>query len=199
MTRVSGATVKVSGVACHRLQEGSGFAAGPDLIVTNAHVVAGERRTDVSRLDGTQLPATVVLFDADRDLALLRVRGLGQVPLDLGTGKKGDTGAVFGHPGGSDELMAAPASVSDEVTAEGRDLYDSHGTRRDVFILASQLHPGDSGGALVNTAGVVIGVAFAIAPDRPGTAYALTSAEVRPVLAAPANRAVSTGQCLTSA
>src|SRR5207244_2042907 len=115
----------------------------------------------------------------DRDLAVLRVPGLEEPALELGQGKRGDAGAVFGHPGGVEQLVTAPAAVHDEVLAEGRDLYDSHGTRRDVFILASQLKPGDSGGALVNQAGLVIGVAFAIAPDQPGTAYALTTAEVR--------------------
>jgi S1-C subfamily serine protease len=91
----------------------------------------------------------------------------------------------------------APASVFQEVTAQGRDLYDTHSTRRDVFILASDLHPGDSGGALADTSGTVIGVAFAIAPDRPGTAYALASGELTAALATPrSGGAVPTGNCL---
>jgi S1-C subfamily serine protease len=68
-----------------------------------------------------------------------------------------------------------------------------------VFILASDLAPGDSGGGLVNPAGAVVGVAFAIAPDRPGTAYALTSDELRPVLATGGTGAVNTGPCLNEA
>jgi S1-C subfamily serine protease len=198
--RVAASTVKVSGVACKRIQEGSGWAVGNDLIVTNAHVVAGQRRTDVLKPDGRSLPATVIVFDAERDLAVLRVPGLGQTALTLGKGHTGETAAVFGHPGGQDPLRIAPAAVSEEVTAVGRDLYDAHDTRRDVFILASDIHPGDSGAAVVASDGTVIGVAFAIAPDRPGTAYALTAAEVRPVLAeATGSTAVDTGPCLTSA
>lgn len=197
--RVTASTVKVAGEACRRIQEGSGFAVGPDLVVTNAHVVAGEKQTTVERPDGRKLTATVVLFDPDRDLALLRVVGLGQEPLAVGQGKVGDEGAVFGHPNGQQALRVAPAAIRQRVDARGRDLYDSHATSRDVFILAAELRPGDSGGALTNLQGVVVGVAFAIAPDRPGTSYAVTSKELNAVLARPRAGAVSTGPCLTKA
>lgn len=201
LNRVSASTVKVEGMACRRIQEGSGFAVGPDLVATNAHVVAGERpgATTVERPDGRKLKATVVLFDPDRDLALLRVPNLGQTPLPIGSARVGQQGAVFGHPGGQTELRVAPASIHQRVDARGRDLYDSHSTSRDVFILAADLRPGDSGGALTDQQGHVVGVAFAIAPDRPGTSYALTSAELNEVLAKPRGGAVPTGPCLSKA
>lgn len=200
VARVAASTVKVEGEACRRIQEGSGYAAGIDTVVTNAHVVAGVKSPRVLRpSDGRRLPATVVVFDADRDLAVLRVRNLNQTPLTMGEGKAGDQGAVFGHPGGQDRVTMSPASVSQRVRAVGRDLYDTHATRRDVFILASVLQPGDSGGPLVNVNGVVIGVAFAIAPDKPDTAYALTNREVQAALAAQSATAVPTGNCLSAA
>jgi len=65
-----------------------------------------------------------------------------------------------------------------------------------VLFLASKLAPGDSGGALVNQGGAVIGVAFAIAPDEPSTAYAISDKELRPVLAEPRAGAVGTGDCV---
>jgi S1-C subfamily serine protease len=197
--RVQASTVKVEGVACRRIQEGSGFAVGPDLVATNAHVVAGEHQTEILRPDGKRLAATVVLFDSDRDLALLRVQGLGQAPLAVGTAKIGQQGAVFGHPGGQTQLRIAPAAIRQRVDARGRDLYDSHSTSRDVWILAADLHPGDSGAALTDRQGVVVGVAFAIAPDKPGTSYALTSKELNAVLAKPRGPAANTGPCLTKA
>jgi S1-C subfamily serine protease len=197
--RVAASTVKVEGIACRRVQDGSGFTAEPDVVVTNAHVVAGERQTSVITLSGRRLKATVVSFDPNRDLALLRVPGLGQAPLAIGSAKAGTTGAVFGHPGGQADLAISPAAIRQQVTAVGRDLYDSHETRRQVFILASDLAPGDSGGGLVNPTGTIVGVAFAIAPDRPGTAYALTTDELRPVLAAGGTGAVNTGPCLSEA
>ena len=199
LQRVAASTVKVAGVACQRIQEGSGFAAGPDTVVTNAHVVAGQQpgRTEVTRPDGRPLRASVVVFDPDRDLAVLRVPGLRQQPLPVGSGRVGSSGAVFGHPGGQERLRVAPAAIRQQVQAVGRDLYDSHPTRRDVFVLAASLQPGDSGGALVNPAGAVMGVAFAIAPDRPGTAYALTNTELTAVLSLPRGRTVGTGPCLS--
>jgi S1-C subfamily serine protease len=138
----------------------------------------------------------VVLFDPERDLAVLRVAGLGAAPLPTAIGTASGTGAVFGHPGGSEALVVAPAAIDQEITATGRDLYGSRSIRRDVFVLAAELHPGDSGGPLVNQSGSVVGVAFAIAPDRPSTAYALTSKELNADLALPRGQAVSTGRCL---
>jgi S1-C subfamily serine protease len=196
---VQRATVKVTGVACRRIQEGSGFIVAPDVIVTNAHVVAGEQETDVITSTGRRLTGVVTVFDPDRDLAVVHVRGLDGTALPIGAGEVGDIGAVYGHPGGQDPIEVSPAEISQRVTAVGRDLYDSHETRRDVFILASELRPGDSGGPLVNPGGQVMGVAFAIAPDRPNTAYALTTDELRPVLAADGSAAANTGPCLANA
>ena len=200
LEQVKQSTVKVAGVACSRSQEGSGFTVATDLVVTNAHVVAGHRpgRTEVLKPDGERLDATIVTFDPARDLALLRVPGLGQDPLPVGDGNVGDLGAVFGHPNGQDQLRIAPAAIRQQVEAVGRDLYDTRSTRREVFILAAALQPGDSGAALVNQAGAVVGVAFAIAPDKGGTAYAVTSDELRTFLDAPRSAAASSGPCLTS-
>lgn len=195
--RIALSTVKVEGEACHRIQEGSGWAAGNDLIATNAHVVAGVRAPQVLKPDGRRFPATLVYFDSDRDIALLAVKGLNETPLPLSTAHINDRGAVFGHPGGQDQLRVAPARISQEVTARGRDLYDSHRTDRDVFVLAATLHPGDSGAALTDLTGKVTGMAFAIAPDQPNTAYALTAKEIQAALAGP-RVAASSGQCLSN-
>src|SRR5439155_10694338 len=151
--RVAASTVKVEGIACRRVQDGSGFSPAPDVIVTNAHVVAGERDTFVIRPDGKRLRATVAVFDANRDLAVLRVPGLGQAPLAVATTRTGSEGAVFGHPNGQTPLAISPAAVRQRVEALGRDLYDQRETRRQIYILAADLHPGDSGGGLVDRSG----------------------------------------------
>ena len=186
-------TVKVEGPACNRVQEGSGFIVGSNLVVTNAHVVAGEDRTTVLERSGRRVSATVVYFDSDRDLAVLQA-DVHEAPLPIGKGGVGERGAVLGYPGGG-PLVVSPFEVRDAVTAVGRDLYDRHGTRREVLILASNLAPGDSGAALVDPTGDVVGVAFAIAPDRPGTAYALNTTELQAALSAPRAPA-DTGPCL---
>ncbi|MDQ6796889.1 MAG: MarP family serine protease [Actinomycetota bacterium] len=194
--RVAAASVQVSGTACGELLLGSGFSPAPDTIVTNAHVVAGVSRPSVIRPDGTRLAATVEVFDAVRDLAVLTVRGLDESPLSFGNGQVPEEGAVFGHPNGQVALAVSPARIDSKVTAEGLDLYGSHRSRREVLVLAARLAPGDSGGALVDGTGSVVGVAFAIAPDRSATAYALSSTELRAALAAPRTAAGNTGPCI---
>lgn len=194
--RVAQSTVRVSGSACDHVQEGSGFSPESNVIVTNAHVVAGVDAPTVQTPNGRRLRAQVVVFDPNRDLAVLQVNGLGQAPLEVDSAEIGESGAVFGHPGGQVELEVSPARVAQRVQALGRNLYDSQVIRRDVLVLASRLEPGDSGGALVNANGSVIGVAFAIAPDDANTAYALNSTELRTVLDAPRAGAVDTGPCI---
>jgi S1-C subfamily serine protease len=195
LQRAAASTVRVEGEACGKLQEGSGWVAAPGLVVTNAHVVAGEDETVVLPEGRDDLDATVVAFDAARDLALRVVPELDRPPLPLVDADRGDVGAVLGHPGGG-PLEVSPFEVVDQLQAQGRDLYDEQATLRSVLVLASELAPGDSGAPLIDTTGSVVGVAFAIAPDRRGTAYALDPDEVRSVLASRGNRAVDTGPCL---
>nr|MDQ3643777.1 trypsin-like peptidase domain-containing protein [Actinomycetota bacterium] len=196
--RVAASTVKVTGTACGRTLSGSGFSTADDTIVTNAHVVAGVDRPSVLRTDGRRLQATVVGFDPNRDLAVLRVPGLDRAALPVADGDEGDEGAVYGHPRGSDALVIKPARIEDKVNARGLDLYGDSAIRRQILILSAALSPGDSGGAVVDTSGRVVGVAFAIAPDEPSTAYALDSVELRAVLELPRTAQVDTGPCVRS-
>jgi len=89
--------------------------------------------------------------------------------------------------------------VARRITAVGRDIYGTGVTSRDVLELRSSLRPGDSGSALVNPAGNVVGVAFAIAPDRADVAYALATDELDAVLSGDLVRSVDTGPCTGSA
>jgi S1-C subfamily serine protease len=188
-------TVKIESEGCGGLHEGSGFAAAPDTVVTNAHVVAGGTRIRVRKLNGKLLRARIVVFDDNRDLALLEVPGLGETPLAVGPSPAGTEGAVLGHPGGQDPVRVAPAVVRENTVAVGRDIYGRDRTRRQVLFLAASLRPGDSGSAFIDKQGRVAGVAFAIAPDRPGTSYALADVELRAVLAAPRQPGVG-GPCV---
>jgi S1-C subfamily serine protease len=188
-------TVKVEGIACRRIQEGSGFVIAPGVVVTNAHVVAGEDETVIQRSDGSEVRATVVAFDPRRDIAVLRAPELDRPSLVRADVEEGAVGAVFGHPGGG-PLRAAPFSVGRTVEATGTDIYDEERTERQVLILASSLAPGDSGAALIDPQGRVVGVAFAIAPDKPGVAYALDIEELEAVLQSDLSQPVDTGRCL---
>jgi S1-C subfamily serine protease len=196
--RVASSTVRIEGAACDQIQAGSGWVAGADLVVTNAHVVAGERNTHVETNDGRRLSATVVAFDAGRDVAVLRVRNLRLFALPRADGGDGMVGAVFGYPGGG-PLTISPARIAETVDAAGTDIYRTGRTSREVFVIASELAPGDSGGPLVDERGRMVGVAFAVDPGQDGTAYALTRAEVDGVLVPVLNgggQPVGTGPCL---
>jgi len=193
--RIVASTVKVEGRACRVVQEGSGFVVAPGLVATNAHVVAGEPTSYITDGIGLRHEATVVAFDPERDLALLSVPDLHEAPLHLSTTAIGGRGAVFGHPEGG-PLTLAPFRVGDKVQALGTDIYDHASTTRLVLVLASALRPGDSGGALVDARGDVVGIAFAVSPDRAGVAYALDPSELQAVLRAPHDAPVTTGPCV---
>ena len=107
----------------------------------------------------------------------------------------GDQGAVYGHPGGGD-LRATPFLVATRVNAEGKDLFEDETIVRDVLVLSATLRPGDSGAPIVRSDGTVIGMAFAVAPDRSSVGYALTTDELNAVLSGSLTGQVSTGECL---
>jgi S1-C subfamily serine protease len=175
--------VRVRAAACGQRQDGTGFFIEPGLVVTNAHVVAGATllKVHLDDNDHVGVDAVTVAFDPDRDLAVLQLDPTGAPSLEFADGEGGDFAAVIGHPLGG-KARVAPAQIAERVRARGRDLYDEHDTSRQVFFLAASLEPGDSGAPVIDLAGDVIGVVFAIAPDDPDVAFALTAREVRDFL-----------------
>lgn len=168
-------TVKVLGAACGYLQEGSGFVVAPGLVVTNAHVVAGEPSTEISA-GGTISPATVVLFDPEFDLAVLRTKApLGPaLHLDPSTVGRGTQGAVLGYPEDG-PLSVGPAGVAADIQAEGRDIYNAGLVVRSVYQIDAKVQPGNSGGPVVTADGSVVGVVFSRSTVDAGVGYALAS------------------------
>jgi S1-C subfamily serine protease len=189
--------VKVEGRGCGGIVEGSGFVASSDDVITNAHVVAGIADPYVLTNQGTY-PATVVWFDPNVDLAILRVSGLDETPLDIVTSKvaNGTSGAVLGYPGGG-PFNAVPAAVLQEFTAEGRNIYDQGETTRSVYSIKATVVPGNSGGPLINKQGAVIGLVFAQSTTYNQVGYALTTPQFVQEFYqhSTATQGVSTGQC----
>jgi len=188
-------TAGISVVGCGRIFAGSGFAIDADLIVTNAHVVAGGREIEVRGEDGRRRPAEVVVFDKDRDLALLSAPGHGLRALPIGDPRLAMAGAVVGYPGGQESARVAAARVERWVTGVGRDIYGRDATERSLLTLAARLRSGDSGAPLVDEQGRVIGVVFAVSPDVRTTAFALATEELRAILDAP-QRPGDSGRCI---
>jgi S1-C subfamily serine protease len=192
-------TFRIVGAACGRIQEGTGFLLDGGLVVTNAHVVAGVQVPRIQSQNGGEISGAVVAFDADRDLAVLRVDPTvaEALPVAPGIATRGTAGAVVGYPGGGD-LTGVKAAVRREMTAVGRDIYGRDTVEREIYELQTHVVPGNSGGPFVTSNGVVTGVVFAASTSNDGVGYALTTNELRPVL----NRArtgagrVGTGPCI---
>ncbi|WP_168583204.1 MarP family serine protease [Gephyromycinifex aptenodytis] len=197
--RAGGSVVRIDATAsaCGRMQEGSGFVVAPGVVVTNAHVVSGSSRV-VIRKDRLRSTATVIAFDPARDLAILSV-DTGDLPV-LALSKQelstGDNAVVAGYPLGG-PMVIDSARTRERITARGRDIYGQGAVVRDIYALRVPIQPGNSGGPLLTPQGDVVGIVFARSLDDSGTAYALSLAELQPVLeAARAGVAVSAGSCV---
>ena len=192
---VEPSVVKVTGPACGMLQSGSGVVVSPGVVVTNAHVVAGQTSTSVVTVGGRTVTGRVIAFDPGLDLALVAAPALRAAPLPLSDAAVGDVGDAMGYPGGG-ALTVTPYRVSDRISANGRDIYDAQPVRRTIFVLGAALERGDSGGPLISPRGAVVGLAFAIAPDRAGVSYAIVGSDVAAFAgAARSGAAVATGPC----
>lgn len=192
-------TVRIVVRACDSTQLGSGWVADRGVVVTNAHVVAGGSEVSVEDSVGAH-PATVVVFDPDTDVAVLRVDALDVPALALTTQPfdRGQPGATLGYPGArGGELVVRRAAVQGRFEAIGRDIYGEDRVNREVYELRAGISQGDSGGPFVLPSGVVAGVVFAASTTDGDTGYALTGAEVEDEIQAGRTRtgAVDTGTC----
>jgi S1-C subfamily serine protease len=175
--KAAAATVKITSLGCGGLVTGSGFPVGPGYIVTNAHVVSGTNNHTIWAPSGAQMPATVVYFDPERDVAVLYAPEYRGAPLVFGPAQRGTKGAVIGYPGGGQE-QESPAVVDGTILAQGRDIYSSNTVTRQIFIITARVRPGNSGGPLVDLEGRVLGLVFATSAGDPNQAYALTDDEI---------------------
>ncbi|MCA1716813.1 MAG: MarP family serine protease [Actinobacteria bacterium] len=193
----SSRTVRVSSLACGYGVEGSGWVAAPDLVVTNAHVVAGEVATRVQPEGaGPRKRAEVVLFDDKNDVAVLRVDGLGLDPLPLAAPEYGEVSAVLGFPeNGPLDVQPARTGVTRRVISG--DAYNQGPVERTVTSFRVYVRPGNSGGPVVNGAGEVVATVFASRANSSDSGYGIPSQIVqrRLATAAESTEPVSTGGC----
>src|ERR1700737_1304029 len=139
VNKAAQSVVKVSSIGCGGIVTGSGFPIGNGYIVTNAPVVSGTTAHTISTPNNATFKATVVLFDPERDVAVLQAPGFTSQGLPFGQAERGTQGAVIGYPGGGSE-RAAPAVVNGTVSAEGRDIYNQNLVTRQVFVLQASVH-----------------------------------------------------------
>ncbi|MEU2419743.1 MarP family serine protease [Streptomyces sp. NPDC007851] len=193
-------TVKIEGSSGTQGREGSGFVFAPEHVMTNAHVVAGIDNPSV-RIGGVgaSYDAQVVLFDPDRDVAVLYVPQLRAPVLRFDTtAARGNSAVVAGYPQDGDLNLQA-ATVANKVQATGQNIYSDATVTREIYSIRSTVRPGNSGGPLLTTGGRVFGVVFARSTSDSETGYVLTADEVATDAArgARATSAVDTGELIT--
>ncbi|MGX1368442.1 S1-C subfamily serine protease [Streptomyces canus] len=200
-TRAQRSIVKVMGTAqsCGKVLEGTGFVFGNRRVMTNAHVVGGVDEPTVQiGGEGRKYDATVVLYDWQRDIAVLDVPDLDAPALRFTSedAASGDSAIVAGFPeNGSYDVR--PARVRGRIDAHGPDIYHRGTVDRDVYSLYATVRQGNSGGPLLTPQGKVYGVVFAKSLDDPDTGYALTADEIQEdiVKGRTANQQVDSDSC----
>ncbi|MHB8643525.1 MAG: MarP family serine protease [Gaiellaceae bacterium] len=192
--RASPSVVKVLGTACNLQIAGSGWVAGPSLVVTAAHVVAGQRDTVVQPNGSTvQLRAIPVAFDVRNDVAVLRVPGLHLRALATAQPHTGDAVAILGYPENG-PLTAVPGRLGTTTEVLSEDAYGHGPVPRTITSVRGVVRHGDSGGPTVNEQGAVESTVFAARLGSEG-GFGVPSNVVAAVLQRAARARVSTGAC----
>ena len=193
--------MRVLGTACGLAIEGSGWVIQPEIVVTNAHVVAGEQDTTVEP-GGTSpnLPARAIAFDPTVDIALLRVPGLDEPTLSLVSEPgSGTAGAILGYPENG-PFDVQPGRIGRTQTVITQNAYGQGPVSRLLTPLRGLVRPGNSGGPLVDEAGEVLTTVFAgTVGGGPRGGYGVANSTVAHELAGVdrdgAEAQVSTGGC----
>jgi S1-C subfamily serine protease len=159
--------MRVQGTACGLAVEGSGWVAAPGVVVTNAHVVAGQDDTTVELENGTNLGAQAVVFDSRNDIAVLGVPGLVAPSLQQTRGAETGTAvAILGYPEDG-PYHAEPGRVGATETVLSQDAYGAGPIRRRMTALRGEIRSGNSGGPAVDGGGRVVATVFGAAQTRP--------------------------------
>ena len=186
---------RVTGTACGLGVAGSGWAAAPNLVVTNAHVVAGMKDPRVDRRDGDYRDAVVVAFDVHDDIAVLRVAGLGAKPLDAAAPEEGRSVAILGYPN-SGPFTATPGRIGQTADVLTEDAYGKGPVRRLITTLRGAVRHGNSGGPAIDARGRVQTTIFAARTGADDQGFGVPTQLVEQRLASAGSRSVSTGACV---
>jgi S1-C subfamily serine protease len=185
LTQAAQSVARISGTAyaCGITSSGSGFVVADGRVVTNAHVVAGVDTPLVELPGRPAREGRVVYFDPVDDIAVISVDQLDAASLPIAqTLAVGSPAVVQGYPGGG-PFTSGSAQILSEGTVPVPDIYDDSSAPRDIYALAGIVRPGNSGGPLLTTSGQVAGIVFARSDTDDNVGYAMTPAELEPVMA----------------
>ena len=188
--------VRVLGTACGLSVQGSGWVAAPGVVVTNAHVVAGEDDTTVKLNGGDELDAQATVFDPHNDVAVLRVSGLGAPPLALRLEPpSGEQVAILGYPKNG-PFRAEPGRLGETRTVISQDAYGNGPVQRRITSLRGRIRSGNSGGPAVDATGGVVATLFAATTSGKAGGFGVPSGIVRAALRRAGGSPVDTGPCV---
>lgn len=190
----SPSVVRVLGTACGVGVEGTGWIAAQGLVVTAAHVVAGQTDTLVELPNGERLRAAAAAFDTRNDVAVLRVGGLDARPLPIAQPRSGDAVAILGYPGDG-PFTATPGRIGPTEVRLTSDAYGNGHVFRPLTSLRGRVRHGNSGSPAVNRFGQVETTVFASLIGARGGLGVPTSVVAKAVDRARHAGAVSTGGC----
>lgn len=166
--------VRLTGFGCGGLIGATGFVVDDQLVMTNAHVIAGVKRP-IIKYDGRSYEAVPIYFDPTLDVAVLRVNNLSApallftaAPVVLNT-----TAAILGYPGGNYQVV--PSIIRDTRAVSARNIYDQDNAGRGLYELQARIEQGSSGSPVVLENGQVAGLVFGKSVDTPGYGFALTA------------------------
>jgi hypothetical protein len=193
--RAHASVVKILGHACGLAVQGSGWVARPGIVVTNAHVVAGEDDTTVEPDGGDGMDATAVVFDPHNDVAVLRVPALEAPSLAQRTGAPvGAPVAILGYPENG-PYRAVAGRLGDTRTVLSRDAYGNGPVRRRMTALRGNIRSGNSGGPAVDAGGRVVATVFAATTNASGGGFGIPPGIVQAALDR-VGGPVDTGPCV---
>jgi S1-C subfamily serine protease len=200
LAAAAASVVRINGTAyaCGQNQSGSGFVIAKDRIVTNAHVVAGVQQPIVQAPNGQTLDGRIVYFDPQNDLAIIAVSGLRAPTLGLGNPLAvGDNAVVDGYPFGG-PFTTGGAQVLARSNENVDNIYGTGRTNRELYTVAADIEPGNSGGPLLETNGSIAGIVFAKSSTDANLGYAMTDTVLAPVVqqAAGLGTSISSGTCV---
>ncbi len=189
--------VRIQGLICGGLVTGGGFVVAPDVVMTNAHVIAGFKNVLIVDQNGPHV-GTPIYFDGSQDVALVRVSNLSGRPLHLVDEPvpAGSRAVVMGYPD-SGPFSAVPAGIASMDLLRGLDIKNAKTVDRMAYTINAPIRPGSSGGPVVLPDGTVIGMVFARSLLADGLGYALTSPDLIQILnlAGTHTEPVGTGTC----
>lgn len=194
--RAGRSVVRVLGTACGLGVQGSGWVASDGIVVTNAHVVAGQDDTSVQlRDEGARHDTLPIWFDAKNDLAILRVPGVSGVPAlrTSSAGRSGTRAAILGYPGNG-PYRVEPGRLGSTRTVVTQDAYGRGPVTRRIVTVRGRVRSGSSGGPAVDSGGEVVTTMFAASTSGERSGFGIPDSIVRSALRR-ASGQVDTGPC----